>query len=955
MWNYDLCFVTDATGSMDKYLAGLKQVLPEVIAMSRLTSMFDEISIMAFKDYSDQNTCTWSGWTKELPILNSFVSNLTAEGGADHPEAVKTALHTLSENVSKETIAIILTDAPPHHRYVGSEPKNLRREQAAIGDSFDWIKLCSVMDAKHIKCYSVLSCHDALTTSFYSMLADVTGGNCLCIPTTEAQQIAHNIIGLFLSMSGQTYNFEQVQDIRTPLLDKHQLLTFDELACPYLPDRYGYVNVTTNGVKSDDIKQIISNVDNYLQRFTQDSDYRDYVFDIFDGIFTADHILALTYNSMFGKFWRAICRCRDDPRREILIQRMSSIMNQLKPEDRSKLKGFIESSYDETDAIDDIVSKYSKCPAIVLESRDILQRKEIMELSRSCHPCVLTKVSRLLTGLVTVQSKNLPDRWLPSSMPADELFKCLPHLICPGTLYSLRPAAILAVIAVVTESILQFQAEIFLENSKGKWINFELPENSSFEFVKLVTKVPQFLTTAEVSTLSFLRDIGSVGAAVNAKLNVITSAECQKVVRPDRKFPCNVCAFPRSFTLLNRDKTCALCCVDANQVIPDPLENDSYWCECHTCQVHYAVIRPSDLNVRPRCHFCRTDESPAPFRRCITCLNKFMWQGDDCIATTSKGWFGAASKWPEEEFRCPCCEAGQGYLQTHEIELRDFISENGSEITGLRFDDDMFDGRSLFKNKEKVTRSVGEDEPSKLLFWRGKMVHNIDDIRKRVQTLMVKGETELMTCCLCFEDVYPHQLHTVCGRKGCASKVCLDCLRSWYGQSHSGHLCLTPHLLCPFCKNRPTLKTLKKGNAEMLTLRNFDLDSLDPTWYHGWCKDCDTLKPVVEKRCSQEPPALLQWSCEECVAQKTNRETMSHKPCPGCGVLTERNGGCAHMTCPQIKEDGDRCNTNWCWLCGYIERRGDIYSHISREHGGGFGFENEDDGYGSDDSFGYDY
>lgn len=37
------------------------------------------------------------------------------QGGGDHPEAVKTALAELTEEVSRETVCILLTDAPPHH------------------------------------------------------------------------------------------------------------------------------------------------------------------------------------------------------------------------------------------------------------------------------------------------------------------------------------------------------------------------------------------------------------------------------------------------------------------------------------------------------------------------------------------------------------------------------------------------------------------------------------------------------------------------------------------------------------------------------------------------------------------------------------------------------------------------------------------------------------------------
>jgi hypothetical protein len=44
------------------------------------------------------------------------------------------------------------------------------------------------------------------------------------------------------------------------------------------------------------------------------------------------------------------------------------------------------------------------------------------------------------------------------------------------------------------------------------------------------------------------------------------------------------------------------------------------------------------------------------------------------------------------------------------------------------------------------------------------------------------------------------------------------------------------------------------------------------------------------------------------------------RPCPGCGILTEKNGGCNHMTCPQCKQE-------WCWICG--DGIDDVGAHFS--------------------------
>merc|ERR1712159_31617 len=42
------------------------------------------------------------------------------------------------------------------------------------------------------------------------------------------------------------------------------------------------------------------------------------------------------------------------------------------------------------------------------------------------------------------------------------------------------------------------------------------------------------------------------------------------------------------------------------------------------------------------------------------------------------------------------------------------------------------------------------------------------------------------------------------------------------------------------------------------------------------------------------------------------------KQCPRCGMWTQKNGGCNHMTCKNpecMKKEGGR-SCDWCWVCG---------------------------------------
>lgn len=61
------------------------------------------------------------------------------------------------------------------------------------------------------------------------------------------------------------------------------------------------------------------------------------------------------------------------------------------------------------------------------------------------------------------------------------------------------------------------------------------------------------------------------------------------------------------------------------------------------------------------------------------------------------------------------------------------------------------------------------------------------------------------------------------------------------------------------------------------------------------------------------------------------REEHGAKPCPSCGAVLEKNGGCNHMTCA-------RCKTHICWVCMRTFSNSDggdgVYSHMRTEHGG---------------------
>jgi len=85
------------------------------------------------------------------------------------------------------------------------------------------------------------------------------------------------------------------------------------------------------------------------------------------------------------------------------------------------------------------------------------------------------------------------------------------------------------------------------------------------------------------------------------------------------------------------------------------------------------------------------------------------------------------------------------------------------------------------------------------------------------------------------------------------------------------------------------------------------------------CAECDC------EFCYYHSSAHAGRSCEEYRTEMAREERLLEKgamrgtkSCPECGIRTEKTGGCNHMNC-------DRCNADWCWMCG--EKLDDVTEH----------------------------
>lgn len=118
----ELAFIVDATGSMSDELHFLKDDLNDVIqrVKSANTSLDILTSTVFYRDIGDAYVVKQSSFTNNISETINFISQQSASGGGDFPEAVHTALNEGINNLqwstnSKTRIAFLILDAPPHY------------------------------------------------------------------------------------------------------------------------------------------------------------------------------------------------------------------------------------------------------------------------------------------------------------------------------------------------------------------------------------------------------------------------------------------------------------------------------------------------------------------------------------------------------------------------------------------------------------------------------------------------------------------------------------------------------------------------------------------------------------------------------------------------------------------------------------------------------------------------
>ena len=119
----DIAFIVDATGSMMDEINFLKNDLVDIIgkASSVRPTMKMRTAALFYRDEGDEYITRHNDFTTKLSSTSKFVSEQSADGGGDYPEAVHTALEQMLQKLSWDTdahtrLAFMLLDAPAHHQ-----------------------------------------------------------------------------------------------------------------------------------------------------------------------------------------------------------------------------------------------------------------------------------------------------------------------------------------------------------------------------------------------------------------------------------------------------------------------------------------------------------------------------------------------------------------------------------------------------------------------------------------------------------------------------------------------------------------------------------------------------------------------------------------------------------------------------------------------------------------------
>ena len=128
----DVVFAIDATGSMVWVHRNVRQRMQQLASYVRNLVPLARFGIIVYRDYNDIDFVTrLSQPSFDILKARSFMADIDAVGGGDHPEAVTQALRDAETKIAwrpgAQRVIIVIGDAPPHRREAAEAAKIAER------------------------------------------------------------------------------------------------------------------------------------------------------------------------------------------------------------------------------------------------------------------------------------------------------------------------------------------------------------------------------------------------------------------------------------------------------------------------------------------------------------------------------------------------------------------------------------------------------------------------------------------------------------------------------------------------------------------------------------------------------------------------------------------------------------------------------------------------------------
>ena len=206
-------------------------------------------------------------------------------------------------------------------------------------------------------------------------------------------------------------------------------------------------------------------------------------------------------------------------------------------------------------------------------------------------------------------------------------------------------------------------------------------------------------------------------------------------------------------------------------------------------------------------------------------------------------------------------------------------------------------------------------------------------------------------CPICTDEIsHPEQL-------GCGHNYCPECLQHYLSSAPDTKVFPLACITCKVPIAIPLLRRLLTPQAfQALVETAFSSYLSDPTRKLKYCRtaDCEQIYLQSEDPQVLNCPVCFSTVCSACgeeahdgvtcTQNKLNKDPNEQdrlfdlwvaannaRRCPGCNTTIEKTGGCNHIIC-------NRCQTHFCWKCGFNGSGDEIYPHLNQEHGGFFDF-----------------